>query len=217
MLTCSGDMAGWAAGLGLFSVLPALHLPLEIHGIFLAVENMPSGQACRPGDIVKAMNGTMIEILNTDAEGRVCLADSLVYAERLEPDAIIDLATLTGACTVALGDEIAGLLGNDARLIERLRKAGSISGDLVWELPLFHPYDDCLRSKVGDVKNISGGRSGGVITASLFLARFIEKTPWAHLDIAGPAFFEKETRPDIGIGGTGFGVRLLARYLQGLS
>ncbi|MDO8584084.1 MAG: leucyl aminopeptidase [bacterium] len=213
MATMKSDMAGAAAVIALFKILPALKPNLEIHGIFLGVENMPSGNACRPGDVVKAMNGTTIEILNTDAEGRVTLADALSYAATLEPDAIIDLATLTGACLVALGEDMAGLLSNDRRLAEKMKTAAHESGEPVWELPLYHPYDEMVHSKVADLKN-TGGRVGSVITAALFLSHFVNKMPWLHLDIAGPSYVEREGRADLPAGGTGYGVRLLARYLQ---
>ncbi|MDP3793619.1 MAG: leucyl aminopeptidase, partial [Candidatus Uhrbacteria bacterium] len=214
MMTMKCDMAGAAAVIGLFQALPDLAPNVEVHGIFLAVENMPSGTAYRPGDVVKAMNGTMIEVLNTDAEGRVTLADALSYAATLKPDVMIDLATLTGACVVALGEDISGLMSNDRKLAERLLLAAKQSGEGLWELPLFEPYQELIKSKVGDIKNI-GGRSAGAITAGLFLSHFVNKIPWAHLDIAGPAYIEKETRPDVPYGGSGSGVRLLARYLQG--
>ncbi len=215
MMTMKCDMAGAAAVIGLFQALPDLAPNVEVHGIFLAVENMPSGTAYRPGDVVKAMNGTMIEVLNTDAEGRVTLADALSYAATFKPDVMIDLATLTGACVVALGEDISGLMSNDRKLADRLLAAAKQSGDALWELPLFEPYQELIKSKVGDIKNI-GGRGAGAITAGLFLSHFVNKIPWAHLDIAGPAYIEKETRPDVPYGGSGSGVRLLARYLQGL-
>jgi leucyl aminopeptidase len=215
MMTMKIDMAGAAAVLGLFQALPHFDPAIEVHGIFLAVENMPSGTAYRPGDVVKAMNGTTIEVLNTDAEGRVTLADALSYAKTLKPDAIIDLATLTGACVVALGEDISGLMANDRKLADRLLAAAKQTGEPLWELPLFQPYHDLIKSKVADIKNI-GGRSAGAITAGLFLSHFVDKLPWAHLDIAGPSYAEKETRPDVPFGGTGCGVRLLVRYLQGL-
>mgnify|MGYP000207976890 CR=1 FL=1 len=215
MMTMKMDMAGAASVLGVFQALPSLDLDIEVHGIFLAVENMPSGKADRPGDVVKAMNGTTIEVLNTDAEGRVTLADALSYAMTLEPDAIIDLATLTGACVVALGEEVSGLLSSDQKLSDRLLAAAKEAGEGLWPLPLYEPYQELIKSKVADIKNI-GGRAAGAITAALFLQHFVGKTPWAHLDIAGPAYAEKETRSDTPFGGTGHGVRTLLRYLQNL-
>jgi leucyl aminopeptidase len=186
-----------------------------VHGIFLAVENMPSGSAYRPGDVIRAMNGTTIEVLNTDAEGRVVLADALSYAATFEPDVIIDLATLTGACIVALGEEIAGIMGNDRRLIEKLIASGEVAGDPLWELPMPTSYEEHVKSRIADIKNLGAKGQAGAIAGAMFLKHFIPaKTPWAHLDIAGPAYAEREFRPDQPPGGTGFGVRLLARYLQ---
>lgn len=216
MMTMKIDMAGAAAVLGVFQALPALDLDIEVHGIFLAVENMPSGTAYRPGDVVKAMNGVSIEVLNTDAEGRVTLADALSYANTFEPDVMIDLATLTGACVVALGEELSGLMTMDQKLRDKLLAAAKLAGEGLWPLPLYEPYQELIKSKVADIKNIGGGRSGGALTAGLFLQHFVGKTPWAHLDIAGPAYAEKETRPDTPFGGTGHGVRTLLRYLQSI-
>ena len=216
MMTMKIDMAGAASVIGLFKVLPLLKLPIEVHGIFLGVENMPSGNAYRPGDVVKAMNGKTIEVLNTDAEGRLTLADALSYAVTLKPDQIIDLATLTGACVVALGEEIAGLFSSDVTLAKGLLRASERAHEPVCELPLYAPYQELITSKIADLKNI-GGRAGGAMTAALFLSHFVEKIPWAHLDIAGPSYAERETRVDQPVGGTGFGVRLLVRYLQGLA
>jgi len=210
------DMAGAASIIGCLSALAALKIPVEVHGIFAALENMPSGHAYRPGDVVRAMNGMTIEILNTDAEGRVTMADSLSYAVRkIKPDAIVDLATLTGAVIVALGDDYAALMANDRALARTLLVAARASGELLWELPLPESYDEALHSKVADMNN-TGGRSAGVIKGGLFLKRFVGDMPWAHLDIAGPVFCEKETRPDIPYGGTGYGVRTLISYLEGL-
>lgn len=216
MMTMKMDMGGAAAVLGLFKALPDLAPKAEVHGIFLAVENMPSGHAYRPGDVVRAMNGTTIEVLNTDAEGRVTLADALSYAATLEPDVIIDLATLTGACVAALGEEIAGLMGTDRKLNARLSDAADACGEPVWELPLYPPYEEHIKSKIADIKNVGSKGQAGTITAAFFLRRFVGEIPWAHLDIAGPAYAEREARPDQPVGGTGFGVRLIARYLQGL-
>lgn len=208
------DMGGAATVLGLFRTLPELNLPVEVHGIFIAVENMPSGSSYRPGDVVTAMNGMTIEILNTDAEGRVTMADSLSYAvKRVKPDVIIDMATLTGAVIVALGDDYAGFMSNERALAKELAKAAKEAGERFWELPLVHEYDEAMKSKVADMNN-TGGRQAGAIKAGLFLKRFVDKTPWAHVDIAGPVFCEKETRPDIPYGGTGMGVRTLVKFLD---
>ncbi len=217
MMTMKMDMAGGASVIGLFKALQSITPDVEVHGIFLAAENMPSGHAYRPGDVVRAMNGTTIEVLNTDAEGRVTLADALSYAATFEPDAIIDLATLTGACVVALGEEIAGAMGNDRRLIDRLMSASEEAGEALWELPMPPSYEDHVKSKIADVKNIGAKGQAGAISGAMFLKHFVPAgLPWVHLDIAGPAYTERETRPDMPMGGTGFGVRTLIRYLQGL-
>jgi leucyl aminopeptidase len=215
MMTMKIDMAGAATVLGLFELLASLKLPLEVHGIFLAVENMPSGNAYRPGDVVRAMNGKTIEVLNTDAEGRLTLADALSYAVQTKPDVMIDVATLTGAAIIALGEEITALFASDARLEKALLKASADADESVCSLPLHAPYQENIKSKVADLKN-HAGRAGGAITAALFLSHFTAGIPWAHLDIAGPSFAEREHRVDTPYGGTGVGVRLLARYLQAL-
>lgn len=215
MMTMKIDMAGAAAVLGLFELLSSLKLPLEVHGIFLAVENMPSGSAYRPGDVVRAMNGKTIEVLNTDAEGRLTLADALSYAAETKPDVMIDLATLTGAAVVALGEEITALFSSDPRLEKALVRASVEADEPVCSLPLFAGYQTNIKSKVADLKN-HAGRAGGAITAALFLSHFTNGIPCAHLDIAGPSYVEHEYRADMPYGGTGVGVRLLARYLQGL-
>ncbi|MEO5927945.1 MAG: leucyl aminopeptidase [Patescibacteria group bacterium] len=216
MMTMKIDMAGAAAVIGLFKLLPVLKPNVEVEGIFLAVENMPSGSAYRPGDVVTAMDGTTIEVLNTDAEGRVTLADALTYAKKQEPDMIIDLATLTGACIVALGEDVAAVLGNNESLTQKLIVSGKETGEPLWALPLYEPYTQFIRSKIADIKNIGGGHGGGVITAALFLKTFVGDTPWAHLDIAGPSYTEKETRPEQPYGASGYGVRLLANFLSNM-
>lgn len=215
MMTMKIDMAGAATVLGLFELLSFLKLPLEVHGIFLAVENMPSGNAYRPGDIVRAMNGKTIEVLNTDAEGRLTLADALSYAVETKPDILIDIATLTGAAVVALGEEVTALFSSDPRLEKVLLRASTKADEPVCPLPLYAPYQELIKSKIADLKNY-GGRAGGAMTAALFLSHFVGTVPWAHLDIAGPSYAEREHRTDTPHGGTGVGVRLLARYLQGL-
>jgi leucyl aminopeptidase len=208
------DMAGSADVIGLFQVLPALDVHAEVHGVCIAVENMPSGNAYRPGDVVRAMNGMTIEIANTDAEGRVTLADAISYAvKKIKPDHIIDIATLTGAAITALGDDCAVFMSNDRELAKSLARASKRAGELFWELPLIAHYDEALQSKVADVNN-SGGKSGGAIKGGLFLQRFVNKISWAHLDIAGPAFCEKEYRPDLCYGATGFGIRTLVELLE---
>ncbi|MBI4714177.1 leucyl aminopeptidase [Candidatus Uhrbacteria bacterium] len=214
MSTMKIDMAGAADVLGLFSVINEIAPAVEVHGIFAAVENMPSGRAVRPGDILKAMNGKTMEILNTDAEGRVILADSLVYATKQKPDMIVDLATLTGACMVALGEEITGLLSNDSKLANLILTAAAKVSEKMWELPLEKNYKQFTKSDVADLKNI-GGKYGDVISAGLFLEEFVNKTPWAHLDIAGPSFAERDFDEYTKKGATGHGVRTLIEFLRG--
>ncbi len=217
MTTMKIDMAGAASVIGLFKALSEFKPKVMVHGIFLAVENMPSGSAYRPGDVVAAMDGTTIEILNTDAEGRVTLADALSYAKRQKPDMIIDIATLTGACVVALGEEMAGLITGHEPLAEKLLSASKESGEPLWRLPLFAPYQKQIESKIADVKNVGNGFGGGAITAALFLKTFVGDVPWAHLDIAGPSYNEKETRPDQVYGASGYGVRLMMKFLSVLA
>lgn len=217
MYTMKLDMAGGAAILGLFSILSGLDLPLEVHGFIGACENMPSGKAIKPGDIVKTISGKTIEVLHTDAEGRVVLADVLAYAQKFKPDIMIDLATLTGACMVALGEDVAGLMSNNDALAEKIYAAAEVAGEKVWRLPLVKEYKGSIKSDVADVKNVSSRRWGGAITAGLFLEEFVDpKLSWAHLDIAGPAFAEAETVSYIPKGGTGFGVRTLVHFLKNL-
>lgn len=205
------DMSGAAAILGIMSALPRLRPDVEVIALIAATENMPSGTAYRPGDILRAMNGTTIEVGNTDAEGRLTLADALVYATRQRPAEIIDLATLTGACVVALGTLVAGVMGNNKPLQERMLKAASAAGEPLWPLPLYEEYMEGIKSEVADLKNV-GPRSGGALTAGLFLQEFVGGAPWVHLDIAGPARSDKESGV-ITKGGTGFGVRTLLTYL----
>jgi leucyl aminopeptidase len=177
------------------------------------VENMPSGTAQRPDDVVKSMSGQTIEVLNTDAEGRLVLADALWYTQtRFKPRFVIDLATLTGAIMVALGHEHAGLFSNDDKLAERITEAGRAEGEPVWRLPLGDAYDKAIKSKIADMKNI-GGPHAGSITAAQFLQRFVEKTPWAHLDIAGVAWQDGEYKALAPSWGTGWGVRVLNRLV----
>jgi leucyl aminopeptidase len=206
------DMAGAAAVLGIMRALPTLKPAIEVHGLIAATENMPSGSAIRPGDVLRAMNGTTIEIGNTDAEGRLTLADGLCYANtHVQPDEIIDMATLTGACVIALGQLCSGLLANNQPLANRIMKAADAAGERLWQLPLIDEYREGLKSEVADLNNV-GPRGGGAITAGLFLKEFAGKTPWAHLDIAGPAFTEKDL-PLAPKGATGYAVRTLLTYL----
>jgi leucyl aminopeptidase len=212
MLRMKDDMSGAAAVLAVMRALPTLGLSVEVHGLIAAAENMPSGTALRPGDVLRAMNGTTIEVGNTDAEGRLTLADALAYANaRIKPDEVVDVATLTGACVIALGPLCAGLFANDQGLADRLLAAAEQAGERVWQLPLIDEYRDNLKSEVADLNNV-GPRGGGAITAGLFLKEFAGSTPWAHLDIAGPAFSEKDL-PLAPKGGTGATVRTLLTYL----
>jgi leucyl aminopeptidase len=208
-----GDMAGAACVVGLMHALASRKAKVNVVGAIGLVENMPDGKAQRPGDIVTSMSGQTIEIINTDAEGRLVLADVLHYVnKRFKPRFMIDLATLTGAIIVALGQEYAGLFSNDDRLAERLAKAGEATGERVWRMPLGPEYDKIIDSKFADVKN-SGGRFAGSITAAQFLQRFVNRTPWAHLDIAGTALGSPQT--DINKSwSSGWGVRLLDRMVQ---
>jgi leucyl aminopeptidase len=206
------DMSGGAAVLGAIRAAAALKLRLNIVGILPATENMPSGSAYKPGDILRTMSGQTIEIINTDAEGRLILSDALSYACRYKPAVIVDIATLTGACRVALGQEATGMLGTDENLKNRIRTAGEKTGERVWEMPLWEGYYDNIKSDIADMKN-AGGRDGGVITAAALLSKFIEKYPWVHLDIAATAWTEKD-RPYTPKGATGIGVRLLTQFLR---
>ena len=209
------DMGGSAAVLGAFSVIDQIAPKAEVHGIFAPCENMPSGSAMRPGDVVKAMNKKTVEVLNTDAEGRLALADSLTYALKQKPDYIIDLATLTGACVVALGEEITGLMGNNDLLVEKVKEAAEGAGEKVWPLPLEKNYKKLLKSNVADMNNI-GGSYGGAMTAGLFLAEFVDKTPWVHMDIAGPAYAERSINAYTKKGATGHAARTLLEFLRNI-
>jgi leucyl aminopeptidase len=212
MLRMKDDMSGAAAVLGIMRALPMLKPAFEVHGLIAATENMPSGGAVRPGDVLRAMNGTTIEVGNTDAEGRLTLADAICYAgEKIEADEIIDMATLTGACVVALGPLCSGLFSNDQPLATRLLAAAEHAGERVWQLPLIDEYRENLKSDVADLNNV-GPRGGGAITAGLFLKEFAGERPWAHFDIAGPAFVEKDI-PLGPKGATGAAVRTILRYL----
>jgi len=206
------DMSGGAAVLGAIGNAAALRLPLNIVALLPATENMPSGSAYKPGDILRTMSGQTIEILNTDAEGRLILADALAYACRYKPAAIVDIATLTGACRIALGQEAAGMLGNNENLKRQVRAAGERSGERVWEMPLWDGYCDQIKSDIADMKN-TGGRDGGLITAACLLSKFVQKFHWVHLDIAATAWTDKD-RPYTPKGATGFGCRLLTQFLR---
>ncbi|TNE93236.1 leucyl aminopeptidase [Porticoccus sp.] len=201
------DMCGAASVFGTLSAAADCQLPLNVVGIIPTVENMPSGRATKPGDIVTSMSGQTIEILNTDAEGRLILCDALTYAGRYKPSVVVDIATLTGACVMALGSHASGLLSNDDPLAEQLETAGKNSGDRVWRLPLWKEYDKQLKSNFADMANI-GGREAGTITAACFLGRFTKNYRWAHLDIAGTAWNSGANK-----GATGRPVPLLMQFL----
>jgi leucyl aminopeptidase len=211
------DMTGAATVLGFVQLAAAGKLPVSVLGIFAATENLPSGSAYKPGDVFKGYNGKTMEIVNTDAEGRVILSDSLAYAAEQKPDAIVDFATLTGACQVALGDHATGLMSNNQTLANQLLAAGEKSGDRCWQLPLWKVYGEQIKTAMADVRN-TGGRRAGAITAGLFLKEFVGDVPWVHLDIAGTAYADGEQtyvapynpKP----GATGVGVRLLWHFCQ---
>jgi leucyl aminopeptidase len=207
-----GDMAGGAAVLGAMVALAQLSPQRPVIGIIPAVENLPSGKATKPGDVVKSYLGKTVEIINTDAEGRLILADAIAYARTLGAAQIIDVATLTGACVVALGHVNAGMLGTDQKTIDRLRSNCKITGEGLWQLPIDDAYRKALRSDIADMKNV-GDRWGGAITAAKFLQEFVEDTPWVHLDIAGMDI-DSEGRPFACKGATGFGVRTLVQLLE---
>jgi len=207
------DMAGAATVVGVMRAVALLDLPINVVGLCGLAENMISGDAYRLGDVIETRSGTTIEIHNTDAEGRVVLADTLDVAVQHKPIAIVDLATLTGACMVALGRDTAGLMTNDSVLCDQIAAAAEHEGEWAWELPMFDFFDDQVKSKVADLKNVGDGRWGGAITAAKFLERFVDKTSWVHIDIAGPAFAESP-KPHRDAGATGVMVRTLIHWLQ---
>jgi leucyl aminopeptidase len=213
METMKYDMSGAAAVLGAVRAVAALELRANVVGLIPAVENLPSGHALRPGDVIGSRSRKTIEVLNTDAEGRLILADALSYAARYEPDALVDIATLTGACVVALGNEAIGLMGSDQELIDEIRVAAERSGERVWQLPLWDEYRELMKSEIADIKN-TGGRAAATITAGIFLREFVGSVPWAHLDIAGTAWAEK-AGPYQPVGPTGVGVRLFTEWVRG--
>ncbi len=206
------DMSGAAAVIGTFEAVSRLKMPVHIVGLIPAVENMPSGSSVRPGDILRHFNGKTSEVDNTDAEGRLILADALGYAEKYKPSAVIDLATLTGACVVALGHYATGMMGNDDKLMKALKIAGEKTYERVWRLPMFDEYEKLIKSDIADVKNV-GGRWAGAITAAWFLKKFIGDYKWCHFDIAGTAILE-ENLDYAPRGGSGVGVRLLTEFLR---
>ncbi len=211
MQRMKGDMSGGAAVIGATLALAKIKSKINLMTIVPAVENMPSGKASRPGDVVRAMNGKTIEIISTDAEGRMTLADAICYAEKEKAKIIIDIATLTGGCVVALGDVTAAVMGNNQKLIDKLLGLSKKTGEKLWQLPLYEEYKEQIKSDVADIKN-SGGRKASTITAGLFLQSFVDKAHWLHIDMAGKEIAEKETFYTRK-GGTGFGVRTLFEFL----
>ncbi len=209
------DMCGAAAVIGTIEAAARLALPVKITGVIPSTENLPSGSAYKPGEIITMMNGKTVEIVNTDAEGRMILGDALHYASRLKPDHLLDYATLTGACVVALASEAAGLFSNDDELAQKLIQSGERVGERLWRMPAWDEYKELIRSEWADMKN-SGGRWGGAITAAVFLKEFVDCPSWAHLDIAGTAYAECETARDQK-GATGAGVRVTIEFLESLS
>jgi leucyl aminopeptidase len=211
------DMTGAATVIGFVQLAAATQLPVNVLGVFAATENLPSGSAYKPGDVYRAYNGKTMEIVNTDAEGRVILSDSLAYAAEQKPDAIIDFATLTGACQVALGDHATGLMSNNQQLADQVLAAGERSGDRCWQLPMWKVYGEQIKTAMADIRN-AGGRRAGAITAALFLKEFVGDIPWVHLDIAGTAYADGDQtyvapynpKP----GATGVGVRLVWHFCQ---
>jgi leucyl aminopeptidase len=201
------DMCGAASVFGAMKTVASLALPINLVGIVGAAENMPGGNATRPGDVVRSMSGLTIEVLNTDAEGRLILCDALTYAERFNPDCVIDIATLTGACVIALGAQTSGLYANDDELAEELLACGTQTGDRAWRMPMFEEYHEQLKSNFADMSNL-GGRPAGSVTAACFLSRFATAYRWAHLDIAGTASVGGDAK-----GATGRPIPLLSEFL----
>ena len=207
------DMSGAAAVIGIMSKIRELKPNVEVHALIAATENMPGCAAYKPGDIIRALNGKTIEVDNTDAEGRLTLADAIAYAAKLDVDEIIDIATLTGACIVALGEEAAGIMGNNQELIDNLIKAGEKGAERFWQLPLYPEHATAIKSPVADIKNTGSTTGGGAMTAAAFLKEFTDNKNWAHIDIAGPAYLEKEMR-GTPKGASGFTVASLIEYLM---
>jgi leucyl aminopeptidase len=203
------DMCGAGSMLGAMKMVGMMKLPLNVVMLVPTCENMPGGKATRPGDVVTSMSGQTVEILNTDAEGRLILCDALTYAERFKPEVVVDAATLTGAMVISLGHHITGAFANDDALGLELVQAGNAAHDKAWMLPMGSEYDEMLKSNFADIPNISGGRAGGAITAACFLARFTKSYKWAHLDIAGTAWKSGADK-----GATGRPVPLLSKFLM---
>lgn len=214
MVDMKCDMAGAAAVLAAMEAIAELEIPVNVLGVLALVENLPSGKAMKLGDVLHARNGKTIEVLNTDAEGRLILADALAYAVDQKADHLVDLATLTGACMVALGHDVAGLMSNDEPWSRRVQGAAGAVGEKAWPLPMFAQYSEMIKSDVADIKNTGGSRYAGAITAAKFLEEFVGTVPWAHLDIAGPAWAEKENAAR-DAGGTGCFVRTLVELARG--
>lgn len=207
------DMSGAAAVLGILKAAATLKLPIRVVGIIAATENLPSGTAQKPGDVLKTLSGKTVEVLNTDAEGRLVLADCLHYAKRYKPDCVVDLATLTGACVVALGSEAIGLMSNNDKLAQRIAQAGKVTYERVWRLPLWEEYAPAMKSDIADLRNVTNTGEAGTITAAKFLEEFIDGFAWAHLDIAGTAWTEKD-KSYVPKGAVGIGVRLLVNLIE---
>ena len=206
-----GDMAGGAAVIAAMRAIGELRPKVNVTALVPATENLPDGAALKPGDIVQASNGKTIEVVTTDAEGRLILADALCYALKLGLSPVVDVATLTGACHIALGDFCTGAFGNNQELVDRVIKAGEEAGEYIWQMPMYEEYKEQNKSDIADIKN-SAGRWGGAITGAQFLAEFVEETPWVHLDIAGPSHAEKD-RTYLVKGATGVAVRTLANLI----
>jgi leucyl aminopeptidase len=205
------DMGGGAAVIGAMQVIARLNPDVRVIGLVPATENLPSGRAVKPGDVVRSLSGKTIEVVNTDAEGRLILSDAITYAINQGATTIVDAATLPGACVIALGETRAAVMGTYQHLIDELMKAGDQCGERLWPMPLDKEYGDMIRSDIADIKNI-GNRTAGAITAAWFLKHFANDKKWAHLDIAGTAWTEQQ-KPYIAKGATGFGVRLLANFI----
>jgi len=209
------DKCGGCNVIGIMKAVSDLDLDKNVIGLIPAVENMPSGSSYRPGDIIKMYNTKTVEVLNTDAEGRIILGDALAFAVKtFSPSVIIDMATLTGAAIIALGSNVAALVGNNEELVTKILEYSNKTGEKIWELPLFEDHKEQLKSSNADIKNI-GGRSAGAITAAAFLSHFVDDTPWAHLDIAGTAWNQEGTREKTynPKGATGFGIRTIVKYI----
>jgi leucyl aminopeptidase len=209
------DKCGGCNVIGIMKAVSDLNFDINVIGIIPAVENMPSGNSYRPGDIIRMYNSKTVEVLNTDAEGRIILGDALAFAVKMfAPRAIIDMATLTGAAIIALGSNVAALVGNNKELVTKILGYSNQTGEKIWELPLFEDYKEQLKSSNADMKNI-GGRGAGAITAAAFLSNFVEETPWVHLDIAGTAWTQEGTKEKTynPKGATGFGIRTIIKYI----